>query len=174
MDDKSRFALYEKLYFHELERKEKLLSRLSLPLAAIAGLLSFFGYLLNKAPAASDSLSGVFFWILYDCAFVTFTLALWHFKKTWVRGGYDYVLPVLKQIDEHLESDLKPYFGDDQEGLDKHFGKVIYDYYVTGATINATNNDERSKEMDQLSKYVAFSTALALMSFIPFYIANQT
>lgn len=60
MDDKSRFALYEKLYFHELDRKDKLLARLNLPLAMIAGLLSFFGYLLNKAPSSSDGWPGVF------------------------------------------------------------------------------------------------------------------
>jgi hypothetical protein len=174
MDDKSRFALYEKLYFHELDRKDKLLARLNLPLAMIAGLLSFFGYLLNKAPSANDGWPGVFFWVLYDYAFIFFLLALWHFRKAWIRGEYDYVLPVLKRLEEHLQNELKPHFGSDNDGLNGHFEMVIFDYYITGATINATNNDERSREIDQLSKNVALCAAIAILSFIPFFIATHT
>lgn len=174
MNDQSRFTLYEKLYFHELDRKDKLLARLNLPLAMIAGLLSFLSYLLNKAPSASDGWPGVFFWILYDCAFISFLLALWHFRKAWIRGGYDYVIPVLKRLEEHFQNDLKPYFGSDNDSLNSHFGMVIYDYYVTGATINATNNDERTKALDQLSKYVALCAVFAILSFIPFFIANHS
>ena len=173
MDDEGRFVLYEKLYFHELDRKDKLLARLNLPLAMIAGLLSFFGYLLNKSPSADDGWHGIFFWILYDYAFIFFLRALWHFRKAWIRGEYDYVLPVLKRLEEHLQNDLKPYFGSDKDGLNSHFEKVIYDYYVAGSTINATNNDERSRELDQLAKNVALCAVMAILSFIPYFIATH-
>jgi len=173
MDDQGRFELYEKLYFHELDRKDKLLARLNLPLGMIVGLLTFFGFLLSKPPPGDDW-PYVFFWALYDCAFISFVLALWHFRKAWIRGEYDYVIPVLRRLEEHLQKELKPYFGSDNDGLNSYFEKVIYDYYVDGATINATNNDKRSQELDHLSKYVALCTALAMLSFIPFFIANHT
>jgi len=80
---------------------------------------------------------------------------------------------VLRRLEEHFQDDLKPYFGSDNDGLNAHFRQVIYGYYVNGATINATNNDERSKAIDQLSKYVALCTVLAILSFIPFFIANH-
>ncbi|MDU8427484.1 hypothetical protein RYB70_27280, partial [Pseudomonas syringae pv. actinidiae] len=35
MDEAARFTFYEKIYFYELERKEKLISRLNLPLAIL-------------------------------------------------------------------------------------------------------------------------------------------
>ncbi|MBD8614319.1 hypothetical protein IFT69_11360 [Pseudomonas putida] len=173
MDDKARFSLYEKLYFHEIDRKEKLLARLSMPLAMIAGLLSFFGYLLSKAPAPDTGWPYVFFWALYDCAFISFVLALWHFRKAWIRGNFDYVLPVLSRLEEHRERELKPYFQSDADGLDAYFQTVILDYYVKGATINATNNDERTNTIDQLSKFVALCAVLAMVSFIPFFIASR-
>ncbi|MGE1091362.1 hypothetical protein [Pseudomonas zeae] len=173
MDEQGRFGLYEKLYFHELDRKDKLLARLNLPLGMIVGLLTFFGFLLSKPPSGDDW-PYVFFWVFYDWAFVAFVLALWHFRKAWIRGEYDYVIPVLKRLEDHLQGQLKPYFGTDEDGLNSYFEKVIYDYYVEGATINATNNDQRSNEIDQLSKYVALSATFAIASFIPFFIANHT
>lgn len=44
--DDEEYKLYEKIYLAEIDRKEKLISRLNLPLALIVALLSFLSYLL--------------------------------------------------------------------------------------------------------------------------------
>lgn len=61
MDEAARFAFYEKIYFYELERKEKLISRLNLPLAILGVLLTFLSYMLAKPPSSEDGFAGAHF-----------------------------------------------------------------------------------------------------------------
>lgn len=175
MKEEERFDFYEKLYFHELDRKEKLISRLNMPMVMLVGLLSFFGYMLNKAPSAQDGWHGVFFWTLYDCAFICLLVSSWFFKAAWGRGSYDYVLPVLDVLEKYRVTLCSYYLGEpDAEKLcDTQYKEVIEQYYIKGGTTNAQNNDIRTNDLNQLSKFVLLSFVLSMLSFVPFYLAGN-
>lgn len=65
MDDKEKFTFYEKVFYQELDRKEKLYARLSMPLAMLVAIVTFLSYMLNKAPTTEGGFASVFFWIFY-------------------------------------------------------------------------------------------------------------
>jgi hypothetical protein len=65
MNEDQLFQLYEKLYFHELDRREKLSARLNMPLAVLVAITDFLSYMLQNR---QEHLTGWFdlaFWIFY-------------------------------------------------------------------------------------------------------------
>ncbi|WP_187978445.1 MULTISPECIES: hypothetical protein [Pseudomonas] len=167
MDTKDRIALYEKLYFFELERKEKLISRLSLPLAIIVTLSSLLSTMLEKAPPYSDGMYGVLFWIFYLCCMITAVRSAWYFWRTWQLRDYDALLPDLSALEDHRQ-DLQRHFethGESQDDAQAHFREIIIRFYVDCTTVNTRNNDKRAAYFSNMATNVALTFFLAMLSF---------
>ncbi|TYK56883.1 hypothetical protein [Pseudomonas synxantha] len=175
MDDKERFNFAEKVYYYELERKEKLIARLSLPLAILVALLSFFSYMLDKAPISTVGTVAVFFWIFYWYACICLTVGVWNFWRAWNLRVFDKALSTLEDIEAYRISMLKLYaeFEDGMEETEKQMSIFIYNQYVTGSTTNALNNDRRLMYLNELSTFMAATILFALLSFIPFYVYHH-
>ena len=101
MDDAARFTFYEKIYFYELERKEKLISRLNLPLAILGVLLSFLSYMLGKAPSSGDGFVGISFWICYLSAIFCLLCGAYYFRSSWQLRDFDRGLPTLAELEKY-------------------------------------------------------------------------
>ncbi|MBV4522593.1 hypothetical protein KVG88_21235 [Pseudomonas sp. SWRI74] len=166
------FKLYEKIYMAEADRKEKLLSRLNLPLAMIIALLSFLSYLLPKAPP-TDTTAGIYFWILYLGAGVFIIRAMWHFARAWRIRFDDLAIPVAEKLEDHRKT-LISYYDGSVELANSFFMQIMMDYYVMGATKNATNNDRRGNELDALSKNVIYAVIWSMFSFLPVFTYTRT
>lgn len=169
--DDEEYKLYEKIYLAESERKEKLMSRLNLPLAMIVALLSFLSYLLSKAPNVETS-EGVVFWTAYLMAGVYLLVGMAHFSKAWRVRKDDLVIPTAEKLESHRKS-LLEYYGGNVELANGQFMQTMMDYYIMGATRNATNNDSRSAQLDQFSKYVIYAVVASVIAFVPAYSANH-
>ncbi|NNB42344.1 hypothetical protein [Pseudomonas chlororaphis] len=169
--DDEEYKLYEKIYLAEAERKEKLMSRLNLPLAMIVALLSFLSYLLSKAPSV-DTTEGVFFWVAYLMAGVYLLVAMAHFSKAWRVRKDDLIIPTAEKLENHRKS-LLNYYDGNVEQANGLFMQTMMDYYIMGATRNATNNDSRSTQLDQFSKYVIYAVIASVIAFIPAYAATH-
>jgi len=89
--DDDHYKLYEKIYFFEAERKEKLIARLNLPLAMLVALSSFLSYLLGKAPPSTTT-AGMYFWIFFLCCTVCVGIGVFHFAKAWRIRNHDLTL----------------------------------------------------------------------------------
>ncbi|MDC6383313.1 hypothetical protein BW687_024410 [Pseudomonas graminis] len=175
MDKDERFSFVEKVYYYELERKEKLIARLSLPLAILVALLTFFSYMLEKAPITAAGSVGLFFWIFYWYACICLGLGVWKFWRAWNLRVFDKALTTLENIEAYRNSMLELYadFDDGEEEADKQISLLIYNQYVTGATTNALNNDRRLAYLNELSTFMAATIFFALLSFIPFYVYHH-
>ncbi|VVQ37015.1 hypothetical protein [Pseudomonas fluorescens] len=165
--DDEEYKLYEKIYLAEAERKEKLMSRLNLPLAMIVALLSFLSFLLSKTPSV-DTAEGVVFWIAYLMAVVYLLVAMAHFSKAWRVRKDDLVIPTAEKLESHRKLLLEYYDGDIVQA-NGQFMQTMMDYYIMGATRNAINNDSRSNQLDQFSKYVIYAVIASIIAFIPAY-----
>lgn len=173
MTREERAAIYEKLYFHELERREKINARLAVPLAAtlaVAGLLSF---MLN----AADQPHGLVAVWLFRCLFVASAAALtcgaWFFRKAWF-GHTDKLLPTADAIEayhQQLEATYKE-FDDSAALVEKHFRDFLFDYYKRDSSANAVNNDQRSYNLYRANAALTISALLALAAAAPFYWAR--
>jgi hypothetical protein len=169
--DDEEFELYEKIYLAEIDRKEKLISRLNLPLAMIVALLSFLSYLLAKAPQ-TDTTPGVYFWIMYLMAGVFVLRAMWHFAGAWLVRFDDLAIPVAEKLENHRKM-LIEYYDGSVEQANSFFMQIMMDYYVMGATKNATNNDRRGSELDALSRNVIYAVIWSMTSFVPVFISTR-
>lgn len=169
--DDEEYKLYEKIYLAEAERKEKLMSRLNLPLAMIVALLSFLSYLLSKSPRV-ETIEGVLFWIAYLMAGVFLSVATAHFSKAWRVRKDDLAIPTAEKLENHRKSLLDYYEGNIAQA-NGQFMQTMMEYYIMGATRNATNNDSRSAQLDQFSKYVIYAVIASVIAFIPAYSATN-
>lgn len=175
MDEKERFGFYEKIYFYEMDRKEKLISRLNLPLAMLVAVVSFLSYMLNKAPTTHDGPSGVFFWIFYLCTIVTLLCGARYFWSSWQLKDYDKGLPTLAELERYRTESDKYFadYGENPDDADTYFRSIIQSYYIEGSTTNTANNDKRTAYLGSLATYVTLTIILALCSFLPFYVHHH-
>ncbi|WLH44303.1 hypothetical protein [Pseudomonas beijingensis] len=175
MDEKERFVLYEKVFFQELDRKEKLYARLNMPLAMLVAITTFLSYMLNKAPTTEDGTSSIFFWIFYLGTCVMLLLGALYFRAAWTLRDSDRGLPTLIDLETHRRSfsdDFEKYW-DTPEEAEKHFKSLVINYYIEGATVNTENNDKRGVYLRSLANYVTAALFLSILSFLPFYVHQQ-
>lgn len=175
MDEKERFAFYEKVYFYELERKEKLFARLNMPLAMLVATVTFLSYMLNSAPTTADGASGVFFWVFYLCAGFSAVIGGAYFRLSWSLRDFDKGLPTSLDLELHRRSYTDNYeaYWDSEDEAHANFRRVVLDYYIEGATVNAENNDRRGAYLKSLANCVTMALLLAMLSFFPFYLHQQ-
>lgn len=175
MDEAARFAFYEKIYFYELERKEKLISRLNLPLAILGVLLTFLSYMLAKAPSSEDGFAGVSFWILYLSAVFCLLCGAYYFRSSWQLRDFDRGLPTLTELEKY-RAEATAHFavhGENQDDAETYFKTIILRYYIEGATVNTVNNDKRGSKLVSLANSVTLTMILSVLSFVPFYTHQQ-
>lgn len=175
MDEKERFTFYEKVFYQELDRKEKLYARLNMPLAMLVAIVTFLSYMLNKAPTTQAGSASVFFWVLYLSTCVMLLCGAWYFRAAWALRDSDRGLPTLLEIETHRRSFSDDYqlYWDAPEEAEVHFRGVILNYYVAAATVNAENNDKRGEYLRSLSNCVTVALVFSVLSFFPFYVHQQ-
>ena len=175
MDDKERFAFYEKVFYQELDRNEKLYYRLCMPRAMLVAIVTFLSYMLNKAPTTEDGTASVFFWIFYLSTCVMLLIGALYFRAAWSLRDSDRGLPTLMELETHRRSFRDDYekYWDTPEEADAHFKSLVLNYFIEGATVNTENNDKRGIYLRSLANYVTAALFVSVMSFLPFYIHQQ-
>ena len=169
-----RFKLYENLYFQEIERREKISARLSLPLAAILANVGLLSFMLNSADRPHSQLSGTFFWLLFCASSIALLLGAWFFRKAWF-GHTDKLLPTASQIELYHEKLVLTYqdFDNSDDLVKEHFGNFLFDYYKRFSSTNATNNDQRSYNIYRANAALTVAVLLALATAVPFYVSRS-
>ncbi|WP_438950779.1 hypothetical protein [Porticoccus sp.] len=175
MNRKDRFSLYERLYFHELERIEKVSGRLSLPFTVILAVIAFLSFMLNSDAKLNGGNLSVIFWSLFSLSSLALLVGAWFFRMAWF-GHTDKLLPVARTIEDYyveLENTYKEY--DESEKLtNEYFYAFLFDYYAQFASENAINNDRRSFNIYRSIVALMFSLFLAFAAAVPFYLNNTT
>lgn len=146
MDNRTAMAFYEKLYFHELENREKLTPRLHLSLAILTTILAALVYIglrvsFSKGPgpaaAAIFLVSIVVATVLVSASVLDFVKALW---------GHTYeCVPTATKIEEYRQVLLAHYAGmnDGNSTANEHFAAFLLRYFSECAAANATVNEVR-------------------------------
>lgn len=125
MDEDKLFSLYEKLYFHEIDIRERLNSRLQIPLTIIALLFGFLAYMLQNKCNRIGTFSEIIFWVLFSLSFIAvcfsiifFILSLYSYKHK--------LLPSAISTDQYKEQLIKHYKDhEDPEMLLKKYLKKV-------------------------------------------------
>jgi hypothetical protein len=160
MTEDDLFKLYERLYFHELERRERLSARLNVPLAVLVAAIGFLAFMLQSAPRDFNSWLALAFWLLFCSAAISCAAGMWFFRKAWF-GHTDKLLPTANETETYRQELIKLYEAyDNAQKL------------VEAASENTINNDARSYNLYRATSSITVAVLLAFVAFIPFY-ANR-
>ncbi|WP_156920993.1 hypothetical protein [Fundidesulfovibrio putealis] len=167
MDKNELFDFYSKLYFHELETKEKYNSRLQFPLVVIVSLLSFSGYIfsgINKW--AFDNLFALST-ILFIIGNGGILVSCYYFVRSYVSNSY-YVLPYPTHIEKY-RADMVEYYKDiacSQRYVEDKLKGEIFQWMVTASTDNGFMNKERTYMLHNFNKWSIGSVLCLMCSFV--------
>lgn len=175
MNSDELFRFYERLYFYELEVREKINSRINIPLAIIISLFGFLGYQINNILTQYFS-----FWIkisgiIIAIALLTLIIGMYYIIRSW--HGHEYkCLPYATDI-ENYKTDLLDYYRNEGE-YDNNFLAMndiredIYDYYVRHSSMNALTNDKKAAFLYKSINCIIITTFLSFASYTIFTLSK--
>lgn len=174
MDWNDRFKLYERLYFNELDRREKLSARLSLPFAAMVAVIGLLSYMLNSGKHLPGGLTAQIFWLTFAASSIFLLVGAWFFRKAWY-GSTDQSIPTASVLEERhsllLENNsTQP---EQKELTRDQFSKEVFDYFVQTSSVNNANNNYRTNSIYRANVSLTIAILLAFISVIPFYLATN-
>lgn len=166
MNEAELFAYYEKLYFHEQQRKEQIFSRLSIPLAVMVALAGFYAVII-----ATDYKK------LEGCAAAAFGgFSAWSVGLLFI-GAYFFTDALLGKMDKALSTpisleawrrELQAYYAGDQDAdrlVSESIRKALYNDYMYCASETILNNDRKSSSLYYCNMALIFATATALVAY---------
>lgn len=161
MDDEARLKLYEQSYLHEIDRREKINARLTVPLAICLALLGFIAWLLQHLLVISkQSTPPIVAWCFLGTAFLAIVTAMYYFFKTW--SGYtDELLATPEELEKYFH-ELQEF---EKDKANKEFKYYLLDCYKTYTSKNIRNNDNRSANVNSTSYYLMIAICLAFLSY---------
>ncbi|HBP89086.1 MAG TPA: hypothetical protein PKK23_13965 [Nitrospirales bacterium] len=169
MNKEERFQLYERQYYHEIEMREKLNSRLQMPFAVLVVIVGFLGYMLQNASPQNNGIGVIVFWVFWTSAIISLAIGVWFFRKSWF-GHTDKLLPTAESIESYRKELILTYrdFEDNEKIVEEAFGNVLFEYYVKFSSKNAINNDARAYNLYRTIVSLTFAIGLAFLAFLPF------
>lgn len=146
--------LYEKSYYHEIEMREKINSRMQLPLAIIVAEISLLGYCIQKSTANVDD------GILIIVSSYFFIRAIYNNQYTF--------LPAPSETEDYRNELIKTYedYDEKDELVDTYFDAYISSYYIKCATANCNVNDLRSAKLHKAFTCFIIAAISLLITFV--------
>ena len=161
-------SLLEKLYFHELEHREKINSRLQMPFAITLALLGGYSFLWSKARLGDlQHCVGIFYALVGLFSFLLFVSGAIQFKRAWIGHEYE-VLPPGGELLSHSDI-LKAHYrnaGYGRNYADREFRGVELNYFAKCASKNFEVNEKRSLSLHKANRLLLFSGYLLVLALI--------
>lgn len=173
MDKKELFQLYEKLYFHEIEAREKLNSRLQTPLTLVISLIGALAFLVQNYAHQSDSAWAALFILFASAAACALAAALYFFIRSWMGTEYFFLPPAIESeaYRKQLITHFAPY-ETNGELSSAAFTEYIMDYYVKYSSKNTDANDSRSLRIHKTNVSIVAAAVFSFFAFLVFYFGD--
>lgn len=173
MDAQKLFDLHQKMYFHELEAREKITSRLQLPLAILLASLSFFGVVIKGFDIASFANKNYLFLIFLALSFCSIATAAGFFIRALWGHTYEFI-PTPNETEEYKKKLISTYeeFDDCDDLVARYLKEYLYDYYADCASQNTHVNDVRSEALHKCNSCLVLAATPLLATYILFNIYN--
>lgn len=165
---------YETHYFHEVDMREKLLSRVQVSFALIASLGSLLFYLISNLHAFSwQSTYCALFAVLFAISIGFLCISSYYFLKSFFSYTYRFV-PTAKDTENYRKVlvDFYKEYDNCDELVSTHFKEYLLNAYIDSASDNAENNAWRSAHFHNTVKYLIPAYLMAIFALLFFYIAK--
>lgn len=172
MDINSRRELYEKIYYYELDQREKLESRLKIPMTIFAIEFSMALFLFNKIIVIKNFSPDEFFWVIYTGGCVSLIISIFFFIKSWY--GYKYkLIPTSIDIENYYRDTKEHYYKIDTDKFESWTNEAFQEYllesYRNYGAYNTINNDRKSYNLHNCISTLLISFILFAISYYPYY-----
>jgi hypothetical protein len=164
------YDLYEKLYFHELEVREKLIGRIQTPMAIIVPLVGVLTYLLLNFENNHTSTCSVFFVIFLLLSAFALFCSIFFIIRSWHGIPYSF-LPAAEDT-EAYRIDLENTYSEYENGKDlaeKYLYEYLCAYYIKCSSDNTRTNDLRVINLHKANRYLIATLLLTAFCFMFFY-----
>ncbi len=171
---KELLSIFERRYYSEIERKDKINSSMSIPIAILAPIVGFYGYNISNVKIIFCTIGSIVSSLLFIFLSLFLILSIIMVFKTLV--GYEYgYLPYLLKAWEHL-NDLDQYYKQDYFKLvgkdtDELFKADFYDF-ILSAYIKYTDMNIRSNISKLRFRYLAHVSIFISFILTVFIIFN--
>ena len=167
--------LFEKLYFHEIDARDKIESRLKLPFGILAVVIGSITYMIDKKIIPTSDSLVLMFGILLASSMLSLVVSCYFFIRSW--HGYTYqLIPTAKSIDNHIKATFELYTiespGNAENWTMEELNDALLSYYRDFSTWNMENNDTKSKYLERTIHWLIISFLLTIASYFPFIIEN--
>jgi hypothetical protein len=170
LSKKDVLQLYEKLYFHEVDSREKLNARLQMPLALIISLIGVVAFLLQNYEHRAFTPSATLFSLFLTAAIVALIAAIYFFILSWYGNTYAFV-PSATEIEKYRQTLYTTY-----EPYDKgnalaanYFHDYLLRSYIDSSSVNTACNDNRSVSLHKTNTALIVTAVITFVAFLMFF-----
>ncbi|MCK7597207.1 hypothetical protein M0G74_07960 [Microbulbifer sp. CAU 1566] len=173
MKDEKIFELYEKLYFHEVEAREKIAARLQIPLAIILSITSVYAFLAKGISFDNDSLWNYFFGGVLIVSVILFFKSVSYFSRAFYGHTYEFI-PSAVTTEDYRKKLYETYGSreDCDQLVEKYFNKYLFDYYCECSSANTSVNDQRSYFLHKCNTYLIVNAIPLSVAFLVFTLSG--
>lgn len=166
LTEEELYLHFERIYFHELQRKEQIFGRLNIPLAVMVALVGFYAVILatdyksleGNAAFSFGFASAISGWLLVIGAY---------FFADALLGKMDKALATPNSL-EAWRRQLQEYYSldDDVDRIVAESMKgALYADYMSCASLLTVNNDRKASSLYYCNMALILATALALAAY---------
>ncbi|WP_435635309.1 hypothetical protein ACSC9U_05030 [Pseudomonas solani] len=166
MNEAELFAYYEKLYFHEQQRKEQIFSRLSIPLAVMVALAGFYAVIIATDYKKLEGCAAFAFGVFSTCSVGLLLIGAYFFTDA-LLGKMDKALSTPNSL-EAWRRKLQAYYAgvpDADRLVAESIRSALYADYMNCASQTTINNDRKSSSLYYCNMMLIFATATALVTY---------
>lgn len=173
MKDEELFNFYEKIYFHELELREKLNARLQTPLAILVVEVSFLAYIFTNSNADYYNGWAYSFIFLIIITTIIIGIAIGYLFKSFLNFTYKH-LPSTKEINTYRDDLIKIYspYEKSDDLVEKYTKQAIYNHFTEASSVNSQINEKRSHFIHRTNIFILAGIITSLLACIPYFFGN--
>jgi hypothetical protein len=167
------FELYEKLYFHEVDSREKIAGRLQIPLAILLSITSIFAIFLKGADFTNYSGWNITFFALVAISLIFYVTSACYFIRSFYGHSYEFI-PSAVSSEKYRQKLITTYskYSDCDALVEKYFKDYLFKYYSECATQNTEANDQRSEFLHKCNTYFVINLIPLILAFVIFTFAS--
>ena len=170
--DNKLHELYERLYFWEIERQDRINSRVPVLLVIILALAGFQSFLIEHLLPMEKATPQVIAGVLLLVSMACLIMAAIYVKLAWHGHAFAYMPPAdrleehRKKLNEYCEDEANPEGKREKRSLALEFESDLLEYFVEDASCNFRLNKKKSLRFHVAFNWILISIATGVISFV--------
>lgn len=175
MDSRERFAFFEKLYFHELEAREQMTTRVQIPLTLLTAAIGALGFMGQNIDREISNGWTTWFYSLFLLS-VIFVIVSGYFCTKCASGHWYQMTSFANQWQDYYQSCVDTYASQPAENrislTESAFLATIQGKYVECASANARINELRAYYFNRTINLFLVALSFISVTFIIYFIGS--